>query len=123
MANLYWASDFVGGAAGCLDAISVTDAGGNLSMVPLQVGDAALVVSQTSGAEFYILQNSAGAVENGRTVIIPDDNTGNLWWKQVQLGVPKDICVPYLGNTIPSGWTKFDGTTANFVPGDIIRKS
>lgn len=123
MSNIYWCNDFIGGTPGCLDAISVTDAAGNLSNIPLVVGDACFVVSPVSGGELYVLQDSAGAVEDGRQVIIPDNNVGNLWWKRVQIGVPKDTCVLYVGTVIPDGWTKYDGTTTGFISGGIIRKT
>ena len=122
MANMYWATALTGGGTGALDAISVTDAVGNSSLVPLQAGDACFVVSPDTGADFFVLMDEAGATEDGREVIIPDDNTGNLWWKRVQIGVPAGVGVIHTGTTVPEGWTKFDGTTGAMTPGALIIK-
>lgn len=119
MANLYWATSFTGGIPGSLDAISVTDAVGNGSGILLTAGDSCFVVTSANGAELYILQNSAGATEDGRNVIIPDNNTGNLWWKRVQMGVPSGVCVAYLGTVVPDGWVSVAPT---FTSGGLIKK-
>lgn len=118
MANMYWATSYTGGLSGALDAIDPQDASGDSTNIPLAAGDACLVIA-SSGANLYVLQDSAGAVEDGVEVIKPDSNPGNLWWKRVQLGVPSNICVPFLGTTVPAGWTSLIGT---HTPGALIKK-
>lgn len=104
MANLYWATSRTGGTAGTLDGISVTDAQGNGQDVPLVAGDAAFCLHNGGPMDIYVLQDSAGATEDGVKVIIPDDNTGNLWWKLYTFGQLVGMIVWLEGTVVPDGW-------------------
>ena len=121
--NLYWADWLVGGATGSLDGISVTDAVGDGSNVPLTAGDACFVINEAHGITCYILRDSAGASEDSPTIIIPDDNTGNLWWEFVPFAIPQGACLLYLGSIIPTGWTNISGNTTPFISGQFIKRS
>lgn len=80
MSKKLWAKGIAGGTEGYLDAIDPNDLIGNSSGMTLAAGDVCEVIF--NGIIYmYEAQESAGAVEQGIDVIIPDKNAGNFWWK------------------------------------------
>ena len=68
-ARIYWRSSLIGGGAGALDAISVTDASPG---VPLAAGDAAAVLG--SEVYYYTFDALNPDDENSPAIIAPDDS-------------------------------------------------
>jgi hypothetical protein len=125
MSNLYWANSLIGGVPGALDAISVSDAVGDGSNIPLAADDACFVISPSLGAKLFIytVVGYTGAVENGVDIIIPDNAPagGMQYWKAVTFGLPSGTVVQYMGATTPAGWTKLDNSVGSVTPGSFIK--
>ena len=70
-------TDYTGGAAGALDAVSIDD---------IENRHMAFVIAST-GSNIYVFDTGSSEAENSPDVIRPDDATGNGRWIKQNMGV------------------------------------